>query len=208
MGVREKGFAVLPAVAEFPGPGAGGVDLVQHGLDQGAVLFRRVGVENITVSAQQFPRLIIEHGVKGRVGVDDVAVLVGDGDPFGHARQHQSLGAQGLFGLFAQGDVFGQGDEAPHPPSLVIEGGGGEADVDEAAVLALLCDLGAGEGLTLAQLLYDGQRLLGRFLGDGREQEAFDLFLGPAEDALGGRVQGDQPAFGVKNPDGQGCGLK
>ena len=108
----KKGLPFFRQLRNSPVQEPVAVDLVQHGLDQGAVLFRRVEVEDITMSAQQFPRLILEHGVKGRVGVDDMAALVGNGDPFSHAGQHQGLGMQGLFSLFALGDVLGQADEA------------------------------------------------------------------------------------------------
>ena len=67
-----------------------------------------IAVEDVARAADKLAGLIAEHGVKGRVGVDDMAAPVGDRHPFGHVFQHQGLGAQDLFGFLAPGDVFGQ----------------------------------------------------------------------------------------------------
>ena len=72
MGAGEKGRAVLFAVLELPAPGAGGVDLVEYFPEDGKIFLRGYSIEDVARAADKLAGLIAEHGVKGRVGVDDV----------------------------------------------------------------------------------------------------------------------------------------
>ena len=113
MGLREKGFAFFRQLRNSPVQEPVVLAWCRMPLDQCGSFLRRVKVRGTCCVCPEFPRLIPEHGVKGRVGVDDVAAVVGDGDSFGHAPKYQGLGVHGLFHLFTFGDVLGQADEAP-----------------------------------------------------------------------------------------------